>query len=122
VTEVQILVGFQIALVLALEVHLEGDGFSRWLPVAVVIGVERHEGLVDLGDERADPIHIAFRQDREHLVVAGNLRQSQAIDMQRSGIPVVRVTALFINLRREPAHFRHRTGTDRLLILESNRI
>ncbi|MCY1224390.1 hypothetical protein D9M72_365460 [compost metagenome] len=87
-----------------------------------MLGVKADIGLVDLRQERAEPVDRAFRQKRQHLVVAGDLRQLQAIDLERCGVPIVGVAALFVDLRREAADLGHRAGADRRFVLEGQRI
>ncbi|MCY1298909.1 hypothetical protein D9M70_484180 [compost metagenome] len=87
-----------------------------------MLGVEADIGLVDLRQERAEPVDRAFRQKRQHLVVAGDLRQLEAIDLQRRGVPVVGIAALLIDLRRKAADLGHRAGTDRRLVFEGERV
>ncbi len=114
--------GLGVAGIGRLEVHLEGNRFGRRLPIGVVLRVEADIGLVDLRQERAEPVNAPLGQKRQHLVVAGNLRQLQAIDLQGRSVPVVGIAALLVDLRREAADLGHRAGTDRLLVLEGERV
>ena len=103
-----------VAIIRRREIHGEEDQRARRKPVFVMVRILGHIGLLDIRQERPEPVQFACRGGDQRLIVVGDLGETHAVDLKRLGVPVVWVAALDVFLCREATDLGQRSAADRL--------